>query len=311
MAFEVLTTAWDTQAIAAQALQQFNNVGIIDDSSFLRFQSGTTNFVVPNVANVTASYTSPGATLSGVGSTETSVILTPDSKISASIDIPYEVLWTHNGVSPDTFAQTIGTNLRKKFEMSLQLLIAKNAPTQVTFDKDATASTSPTQTAVAEKLLQDISYNFDANEIDPNDRFVYLHPLPFTWCASVPGIRSGDYIGTDAVNRNGNQRPFQEFMYLGMRVRSYVGKFLTNAASDTTFDSKYRQNMASMGSPAGGCYGIAYHRSALAVNYFQPIEVMVDKLPGTGSWLLSGFMQAATGLPRGSTAGSSMVIIGN
>lgn len=311
MSFEVLSTAWDTQAIAAQALNQFNQVGIIDDSSFLRFQSNTTNFVVPNVANVTASYTSPGATLSGVGSTETSVILTPDTKISASIDIPYEVLWTHSGVGPETYSQSIGNNLRKKFEMSLQMLVAANAPTQVTFDKDATASTSPTQTAVAEKLMQDISYNFDANEIDPNDRFVFLHPLAFTWCASVPGIRSGDFIGTNSVNGNGNQRPFQEFMYLGMRVRSYVGKFLTNASSDTTFASKYRTNLASAGSPAGGVYGIAYHKSALAVNYFQQIEVMLDNLPQTGSWLLTGVMQAATGLPRGSTAGSSMVIVGN
>lgn len=309
MAFEVLSPAWDTTAIATKALYAFGQVGIIDDSSFLRYQSDSTNFTVANIADVTVANTDPGATLSGVGATQTAITLTPDRKLSASKDIPYEVLWQHSSASPDEYAMTIGRNLRQNFEKRLQLLVAKNAASQVTFDKDA--STSSERIAAMEKMLQDISYNFDNNEIDPSDRFVYLDPLPFTWCASVPGVVSGDFIGQAALVNGGTRRPFQEFNYLGMRVRSFKGFFRVNKSSDTNLDTKYRQNMASMGSPSGACYGIAYHKSALAVNYIKDIEIMLDKLPGTGSWLLSGFMNVATGLPRDGVAGATQVIIGN
>lgn len=292
----VSLSGWDAKLFQTEVIKAFVEAGKIDDSWYLRTNSNSASVLYGNMAAMTVKNAADGSDLADAGSTETGTTITSDNPLKVWNYIPLSALSTHGETNVvSQYASMFGAQLRESYETELANLLTTSSPTTITFNDD----TGYTGSDVAD-ALRDVSKTFDINKVPTIDRYVLLHPTYFTAMYNVAGVRSADYIsGGD------NSKPFNEMNFLGMRVRSAVLGFNVDNSANTNLDSKYRTNL----SGATPVWGVAWCKSALAVNFYENITITDDLIPQKDAILVKARMLVGTGLTRG--AGSRIIIKGD
>ena len=297
----VVLSNWDSKLFATDVLKAFVEAGRIPDDSFMRSNTNESQIVYGNMASITVKNTADNVDLADAGATETSTIISADLPLKGWVYIPKSAITTHGSASVvSNYAMMLGQNLREQFEKRISNLVATSSPTSVAFDDELTTATG-LGAAVAEALVTVVK-NFDAGNVPNDGRICLLHPTYFTTLWNQAGMRSSDYIqGVD------NAKPFSEINFLGMRVRSFNGNFGTDTSADTNYDSKYRINMSN--ATGNKCWGVAWQRSALAVNYYEMPTVEDGEVFHKDSILVKGRVLIGTGLTR--SAPARQIIVGD
>lgn len=292
---------WDTRQFASDVILAFSEAGKIPMDSYIRKNTNESLVVFGQTSAVTVANVADGTALADAGGSESAVTIQADNPLKAWVYIPTSVISTHGSVNAlSNYATEIGSRLREKLDYRLINLLATSSPTSVPFDDEA--ATDALMAVEIATALKTVAKNFDIAKTPVDGRFVALHPTYFTTLYQVAGIRSGDFItGAD------NAKPFQSLNFMGMTVISFVGNFGVDTSADTAYDTKYRINMSV--ATGNKCWGVAWHRSALGVNYYEMPTVTEDFIPKEDQWLVKGRCLPGTGLLRG--AGYRQIIVGD
>lgn len=292
----VTISNWDTKIFSQDVIKAFSEAGRIPDNSYMLTNTNESIVVYGNLASVTPANTADGATdLADAGNTETSTTVEADAPLKVWAYIPMSAISTHGSANVvANYAEHLGQQLRMAYEKRLANLLCTTSPTSVTFDDELTDSTLGTSVAQA---LKNVASTFDTNFTPIDGRYCLLRPNEFTSLYNVAGVRSSDFIsGVD------NGKAFQSMNFMGMTVVSYTGDFKTDKSADTNYSSKYRVNLSNV-------YGVAWHKSALACNWYQAPVVTSDEIPEKDCVLVKARLVMGTGLTRG--AGYRIVINGD
>lgn len=308
--FETLTGVNETM-LSQMVLADFLQAGSVTDDTFLRssIRANTVRQMVYDRS--TTAHTDPGTDITTLSTSQANeyIDITPDVRIESTRMVSKEQVLINGNFNPLDIANIMAVDIRRQFENAMILLGCGNSTSQVTFDKDA--STRDTKKAEAEAVLISLDENFNTNDIPTGDRFAWIHPSLFTWMSYVDGVVNGDLTGQAYTDRSGGSRaPFQEKQWHGMTLRSFSGPFKTNFSSNTSYATKYRQNLAARGSPSGAVYGLAVHRTAWAANFFNEVEVRIPYIEHKKTWAITGDLLVGTGITR-TQAGAIQLIVGN
>lgn len=282
----VSLSGWDSKQFMTDVIKAFTETGKIADDWYIRSNSNETQVVYGNLAAITVKNQADNSELADAGNTETGTTISADSPLKGWVYIPKSVISTHGSAKPVMeYANALGVYLRETYEKQLVNFLATSSPTSVSFNDDAGFTSAEVAAALVEAVT-----NFDNGKVPGDGRCALLRPTFFTSLWNVAGVRSSDFIsGQD------NAKTFSELNFLGMKVRSYVGDLNTNQSSNTNYDSKYRTNMT-------GIHGVAWHRSALACNWYEAPSIEDGEIFDKDSILVKARLLIGTGLTRGAPA---------
>lgn len=294
----VVLTNWNSTQFATDTIKAFIEAGKVSDDSYLYSDTNETTLrygglaaiAVSNTADTTTDYTDSTITEAGTD-------VSPDDPLKAGVWIPESTISTNGSANIlSNYSQQLGASLRSGFEKRFINLVGKNA----TLQQNLTLS-GVTGSTVADALAG-VSKQFDIANVPEANRYVGLHPTYFSLLWNVAGTRSSDFVSV-----GDNTKPFNELNFLGMNVRSMTYGLTANSSSDTTMSSKYRVNFASLGSPAGAVVAVAWHKTSIAVNWYEPLKVAAAGIFQKDMVLVKGRCLVGSGVTR---TGACAIIVG-
>lgn len=260
-------TNYDDKIFAADLVKAFVETASVGDNSIIRTNSQDSSIQYGSMALPAAQNLADGTTLSDTTTTEGGNTLSADSPIKNWVFIPKSALETHGFVNIiSNYADLMGQGLREAVDVRLTNLIAKSAAATggaqvITFDNEAAAGSAYGQ-AVAD-CIDAVVVAMDTAKVPQNDRYMCVHPSFLAGLYQIAGFRSGDFVTPGGVD---NRLPMNTLKFRGLNITSGVLKFKTDTSADSTLATKYQYNGAGTG--ANQTYGVAWHKSAVAINYF-------------------------------------------
>lgn len=287
------TTNWNATQTSLEVIQAYTDAAIVPDNAFIKAVGREAQTLFPSISARTATNAADGSAALTIGSTtETAVTLQPDSPLKVWEYIPYSNINTSPVNFISAYTQRLGADLRDAHDRRIINLVMKTAAAvaagaqEIIFDNEGTGS------AVAGALKDTVVY-MDLAKIPQDNRFLFLRPTEMGKLFDIASIRSGDFI-TGADNKNNLTR----LMFMGLNCISYNGWFNTDTSALSGLAAKYQFNAASATQPY---VGAAWQRNALAIQYFEEVNVKSSNQDVYESMLVTARLQMGTAVLRTSS----------